>query len=168
MINRKSDFTQWVEQHNLGKGNLSDDIEGSKGWAWNIDLSIPLEVRVITRLTILTWEAPLLLPDWSPMTPSRPWRICSSEKFLSFLVAILGPREGPVYSGWFWVARPATNLIHHHHLIVLGLNQRVSVRWLLANFYTILLIILFVWRQFTAIPEWFWMRTEQVNAKTEQ
>ena len=54
----------------------------------------------------VTWEAPLLLPDWRPMTPSLPWRICSSEKFLSFLVAILGPREGPVYSGWFWVARP--------------------------------------------------------------
>ena len=37
---------------------------------------------------------------------SLPCRICSSEKFLSFLVAILGPMAGPVYSACFWVVRP--------------------------------------------------------------
>ena len=67
-----------------------------------------------------TWEAPVLVPDCSPMVPSLPCLespfhlvhggcshlICSSVKFLSFLVAILGPMAGPVYSGCFWVARP--------------------------------------------------------------
>ena len=49
------------------------------------------------------WEAPLLDPDWSPTIPSLPCLICSSVKFRSFLTAILGPREGPEYSGCFWV-----------------------------------------------------------------
>ena len=40
------------------------------------------------------------------MVASLPCRICSSLKFLSFLVDILGPICGPVYSGCIWVTRP--------------------------------------------------------------
>ena len=50
------------------------------------------------------WEAPALVPDWRPICPSLPFLICSSVKFLSFLVAVLGPSDGPLNSGWFWVA----------------------------------------------------------------
>ena len=74
-----------------------------------------LGCRSILRCVLCTWDAPLLLPDCSPITPSRPWRICSSEKFLSFLVAILGPRVGPVYSSCFWVARPTNINIQSLH-----------------------------------------------------
>ena len=66
---------------------------------------------------IFTWVAPLFEPDWRPITPSRPCRICSSVKFLSFFVAILGPRDGPVYSGWFWVALPAINKWLRHFFL---------------------------------------------------
>ena len=51
------------------------------------------------------WEAPWLVPDWRNRVPSLPRLFCSSVKFLSFLVAILGPSEGPEYSGCFWVTR---------------------------------------------------------------
>ena len=43
-----------------------------------------------TVLQTVTCEAPLLVPDCSPITPSLPFLICSSEKFLSFFVENLG------------------------------------------------------------------------------
>ena len=51
------------------------------------------------------WVAPLFWPACSPTWASLPFLISSSVKFLSFLVAILGPRRGPLYSGCFWVWR---------------------------------------------------------------
>merc|ERR550519_586226 len=76
---------------------------------WLVGSGVRASSHICLVLPMPPWpacDAPTLVPDWRPMVASLPCLICSSVKFLSFLVAILGPIWGPVYSGWFCVALP--------------------------------------------------------------